>query len=57
MTLPVKESLLQHHNLKASVLWLSAFFMAQLSHPVHDYRENHGFDYMDFGWQSDVSAF
>ena len=26
-------SLLQHHNLKASVLWCSAFFMVQLSHP------------------------
>ena len=26
------ESLLQHHNLKISILWLSAFFMVQLSH-------------------------
>ena len=25
--------LLKHHNLKASVLWCSAFFMAQLLHP------------------------
>ena len=25
--------------------------------PVHDYWENHGFDYMDLYWQSDVSAF
>ena len=25
-------SLLQHHSLKASILWLSAFFMVQLSH-------------------------
>ena len=25
--------LLQHHNLKASILWCSAFFMVQLSHP------------------------
>ena len=25
--------LLQHHNSKASVLWCSAFFMVQLSHP------------------------
>ena len=25
-------SVLQHHNSKASVLWLSAFFMVQLSH-------------------------
>ena len=27
------KSLLQHHSLKASKLWLSAFFMVQLSHP------------------------
>ena len=27
------KSLLQHCNLKASVLWRSAFFMVQLSHP------------------------
>ena len=27
------KSLLQHHHSKASVLWFSAFFMVQLSHP------------------------
>ena len=27
------QSLLQHHNLKASILRQSAFFMVQLSHP------------------------
>ena len=27
------KSLLQNHNSKASVLWCSAFFMVQLSHP------------------------
>ena len=27
------KSLLQHHSSKASVLWCSAFFMIQLSHP------------------------
>ena len=27
------KSLLQHHSLKASILWWSAFFMVQLSHP------------------------
>ena len=26
-------SFLQHHNLKASILWCSAFFMVQLTHP------------------------
>ena len=25
--------LIQHHGLKASVLWCSAFFMVQFSHP------------------------
>ena len=28
-----RKSLLQHHSSKASVLWRSAFFMVQLSHP------------------------
>ena len=27
------KSLLQHHNSKASILWCSAFFIVQLSHP------------------------
>ena len=27
------KSLLQHHSSKASIHWLSAFFMVQLSHP------------------------
>ena len=26
------KNVLQHHNSKASILWLSAFFMVQLSH-------------------------
>ena len=30
-------SLLQHYDLKASILRHSAFFMVQLSHPLHDY--------------------
>ena len=29
----ILKSLLQHHSSKASVLWCSAFFMVQLSHP------------------------
>ena len=28
-----RKSLLQHHSSKASILWCSALFMAQLSHP------------------------
>ena len=27
------KSLLQHHSSKASIFWLSAFFIVQLSHP------------------------
>ena len=51
------KSLLQHHRSKASILQHSAFFIAQLSHPYTDYWINHSFDYMEFCWQSDVSAF
>ena len=29
----ILKNLLQHHSSKASVLWCSAFFMVQLSHP------------------------
>ena len=32
---------------KASVLQCSAFFMVQLSSPIHDYWKNHRFDYRD----------
>ena len=28
------KSFLQHHKLKASILWCSAFFLVQLSHPL-----------------------
>ena len=42
------KSLLQHHNLKASVLWRSAFFMVQLSHLYLTTQKNHSFDYTDF---------
>ena len=43
----ILRSLLQHHNLKASILWLSAFFMVQLT-SVHDYWKSCSFGYMDF---------
>ena len=48
------KSLLQHHSSKASVLLRSAFFIVQLSHPIHEYWKNHSFDYMDLCWQSNV---
>ena len=37
------KSLLQHHSLKAPILWHSAFFIAQLT-SIHDYWKNHSFD-------------
>ena len=51
------QSLLQHHSSKASILWRSAFFMVQLSHSHMSSWKSHSFDYTDFCWQSDVSAF
>ena len=33
------KSLVQHHSLKASILWCSAFFMVQLSHPYMTTRK------------------
>ena len=35
----ILDSLLQHHSSKASVLWCSAFFMVQLSHPYMTTRK------------------
>ena len=42
----ILKSLLQHHNLKASILQCSAFFMVQVSHS-HMWK-NHCFDYTTF---------
>ena len=36
--------LLQHHSAKASILWHSAFFIVQLSHPYMSTEKNHSFD-------------
>ena len=41
------KSLLQHYNLKASVLQCSVFFMVQLSHPYMTTGKNHSCDYME----------
>ena len=39
------QGLLQHHSSKASILWCSAFFIVQLSHPyMHDCWKNHSLD-------------
>ena len=37
-------SLLQHHNLKASILQSPAFFMVFIPSLYHDYWKNHSFD-------------
>ena len=42
---------------KASILWYSAFFIVQLSHPCMATEKNHCFDYTDLCQQSNVSAF
>ena len=38
------KSLLQHHSSKASILWHSAFFIVQLSHPYVTTGKNHSLD-------------
>ena len=38
------KSLLQHHSSKASILWCSAFFTVQPSHPYMTIEKNHSFD-------------
>ena len=55
------KSLLQHHISKAPILWHSAFFMVQLSHPYTtiyalQLSRPYTFDYMDLCWWDDVSA-
>ena len=51
------KSLFQHHSSKASILWCSAFFIVQLSHPYMTIGKNHSFDYTELCRQSNVSAF
>ena len=42
------KSLLQHHSLKALLSLLCSLTLTS----IHDYQENHSFDYMDLCWQS-----
>ena len=51
------KSLLQHHNVKASILWYSVFFIFQLSHPYTTTGKKHSFNYTDLCQQNDVSAY
>ena len=50
------KNLLQHHSLKASILWHSAF-MIQLSNPYMTTGKTHGLDYIHLCRQSDAFAF
>ena len=51
------KSLLQYHSSKASILRCSAFFNSPTLASIHDHWKNHSLDWMDFYWQSNVSAF
>ena len=52
------KSLLQRHNLKTSILWHSAFFIVQPSHPYMTTGQTIAFCKLwDFCKQSDISAF
>ena len=50
------ESLLQHHSSKASILWRSAFFTVQLSHPYMTTRKTIALTRQTCP-QSNISAF
>ena len=51
------KSLLQHHSSKSSILWCSAFFIVQLSHPYMTIGKTTTLTIWTFCQQSDVSAF
>ena len=51
------KSLLQHHSSKTSILWCSAFFTVQLSHPCMTTGKNIALTRWTFGCRSNVSAF
>ena len=50
-------SLLQHHSSKASILWCSAFFMDQLSHPYMTTGKTIALTRQTFVDKNGVSAF
>ena len=50
------KSLLQHHSSKASILWCSAFFIVQLSHPYMTTRKTIALTRL-LCWQSNISFF
>ena len=48
------KSLLQHHSLKASILWHSALFMDKLSHPYMTTGKIISLTIMEICWQSHI---
>ena len=51
------KNLLQYHSSKASVLWCSAFFIVQFSHPYMTTGKTIVLTWMDLCRQSNASAF
>ena len=51
------KNLLQHHNLKASILLMLSLLYGPALTSVHDCWKTHIFDYTDLCWQSDDLAF
>jgi len=51
------KSILQHRSSKTLILRHSAFFNGPTLTSIHDYWQNHSFDWTDLCWQSNVSAF
>ena len=50
------KTLLQHQSSKASILWHSAFFTVQLSHPYMTTGKTIALTRWDFCWQSNVMS-
>ena len=53
----ILKSLLQHHSSKTLILWCSAFFVVQLSHPYMTTGKTIALTRQTFCQQSNVSAF
>ena len=51
------KSLFQHHSSKASILWHSAFFIVQVSHPYMTTGKTIALTRWSLCWQSNVSDF
>ena len=51
------EHLLEHHSSKASILWYSAFYMVQLSHPYMTTGKTIAFSIQTFFNKKNVSVF